>query len=805
MFGQKRLIEITKVDEYEEYLKLNTLIGIRHYVPLRILNRIFNADGTVVEASYLVDQKSPSKLQYTLNITELTDENAIMTALREIAILKQLGIKKHIMGLFGEFRHRQYVGMLFPAYIPIRGHIEVRLNFKKGESDDGRFEEINPELNNVVRRWREDNYKRQVGLFTREAVAHVLKRVVKGLKYIHSKGIVHTELCANNVFINVNGNIKIGGFCLADGEKYEEATFAIDSWALGLLTLELITGKRRYLKDKKAVRLANEYLSRQRPLPTLGDIEKNSVIDGIQTYDPHVDDFVSKLMNLNPKQRMDTEKALVHPFISKKTNKDKVRREWTMQVDSLDPASDVRSLYSEMATSQGSNPELNDSLLKNIMKALDHVQKGDYQIFKEIHERKLCSNYIGIEASVAIPYDDKNWSRDVLDESNKNFDEDLEGMQQKRAARNPYRKELFFGASGHPTVSKDYQRYEVCFFVKKNWGIDERQIFIAIQFGRWFEKGVIHFSDLVRVVDEVDEVINDYAISKTRIVEKNNLPEAVYFASPMRAIKLDPRSHNDPNTRYLEHIYVDVALHPDTNVNKLKKLKELMEGEPNTFPVGVVPLQSSVCFHDVDPTEFEALEAQMLGEMKVAGWEIDELQREADATRPETKLYRLLYERRRNYNKMYNLETDGQYTNQARTEKIFGDFRRDYLFKVCKWAIPYHINQESAKVLYGDPFEGKEELEKIIRGNIPEGVKALEAQLVRTKIKQEEDTIDIFKRHEDTDLKKAAIENYQKEKKDDDYYVLRNQLQRGRGGKKEIDYHKTPANPARCKWNRRRN
>lgn len=49
--------------------------------------------------------------------------------------------------------------------------------------------------------------------------------------------------------------------CLVDRDNYEEATFAIDSWALGLLTLELITGKRRYLKDKKAVRLANEYVS----------------------------------------------------------------------------------------------------------------------------------------------------------------------------------------------------------------------------------------------------------------------------------------------------------------------------------------------------------------------------------------------------------------------------------------------------------------------------------------------------------------------------------------------------------------
>ena len=34
-----------------------------------------------------------------------------------------------------------------------------------------------------------------------------------------------------------------------------------DYWALGHLALELITGKRHYLKEKKARRLAREYVS----------------------------------------------------------------------------------------------------------------------------------------------------------------------------------------------------------------------------------------------------------------------------------------------------------------------------------------------------------------------------------------------------------------------------------------------------------------------------------------------------------------------------------------------------------------
>ena len=117
----------------------------------------------------------------------------------------------------------------------------------------------------------------------------------------------------------------------------------------------------------------------------------------------------------------------------------------------------------------------------------------------------------------------------------------------------------------------------------------------------------------------------------------------------------------------------------------------------------------------------------------------------------------------------------------------------------------FQITKEDAKMLYGDPFKTKEELEQAIRENIPGDVNSLGAQLIRTKVKQEEDTIDIFKRHEDTELKKSAIENHELEKKDDNYYSLKNQLKKGKGGKKELDYHKTPANPARCKWNRPRN
>ena len=147
------------------------------------------------------------------------------------------------------------------------------------------------------------------------------------------------------------------------------------------------------------------------------------------------------------------------------------------------------------------------------------------------------------------------------------------------------------------------------------------------------------FADLVRVVDEIEEVIVDYIIAQTRISNRHEaIPDAVYFASPLRDIRFNPDWFKDQSSRYLQHIYVDVGIDHKTNKTKLQKFNELMEGDPIQLPEGVATLQASVCFQDVDPRQFEDLEAQMIGEMKVAGWDIDELQREADATIPETKL-----------------------------------------------------------------------------------------------------------------------------------------------------------------------
>uniref|UniRef100_A0A914Y6V6 Protein kinase domain-containing protein n=1 Tax=Panagrolaimus superbus TaxID=310955 RepID=A0A914Y6V6_9BILA len=301
--------------------------------------------------------------------------------------------------------------------------------------------------------------------------------------------------------------------CLDETVKEVVIDKSIDYWSLGLLTLEIITGKRHYLKEKKSRRLAREYLDGIRPLPTLGETDPKTLKNGVQAYNQYIENFLSRLITLNPKDRMTFSEVLSHPFISGLIDKHEVIRQWKITSDHYSPCDGTRSLYHDMWASQGSTTSVNEELLLNIIQAIRHVEKDDYPLFAKVPESHLYKHYVGIEASVAIPYEDANWSRDVLDISQRNLyededakeyesqfhirddvrdsDDEWEDLADARRRRRQILPDEIHLKSGHPGLDKDYQRFEICFFVKKAWSVKERQIFIAMQFGRWYQRGVI--------------------------------------------------------------------------------------------------------------------------------------------------------------------------------------------------------------------------------------------------------------------------------------------------------------------------
>ncbi|KAG7379672.1 Leucine-rich repeat serine/threonine-protein kinase 2 [Phytophthora pseudosyringae] len=98
----------------------------------------------------------------------------------------------------------------------------------------------------------------------RDSIWHCLQDVARGLRYMHSRGIIHGELMGNSLFVCKNGVTKIGNFDVSfyaqpegphDGAKVDDAirwrapevlqgempTFAADIYSLGMCIIEIIT------------------------------------------------------------------------------------------------------------------------------------------------------------------------------------------------------------------------------------------------------------------------------------------------------------------------------------------------------------------------------------------------------------------------------------------------------------------------------------------------------------------------------------------------------------------------------------
>uniref|UniRef100_A0A914BVA8 Protein kinase domain-containing protein n=1 Tax=Acrobeloides nanus TaxID=290746 RepID=A0A914BVA8_9BILA len=741
--ASRHLMDFDSIKDYEQFLKTWVQPGIFNYTALRVIERFSDEDGIVIEEMMLVEDKN-RHTQFMLRIVELKDEQTLNLTLREAQVLNQ---NKDLTGLYAS---------------------TLRLD---------------QSLNKV----RERRRKEHLGLFTPNAVIYVLRYVIDALEFMHSKQFVHTQLCATNIFMDGGGQVKLGGFLhsrrigsnnwsfTGDPNCFPPEAFtqnnanlsiqpSFDYWSLGLLTLELITGKRESRTEEKCRKLSEKYRNGEKDPPTLADFCPNTLINNKQSYDPDVDSFLAQLLTVDQQRRALFSRRekfqAMHPFLKREIREIDARNEWSIPISIGSPLDGERSLFAEMFNSQSSRSDFASDFLTRILRAVRLTEKDFYPVFEDIPDTKLFNNYIGIEASIALANDDSEWSRDVLNVSRASSNQYLNEFEQvapinktrSRPSRAPLTGEDYDVQSHHPGLEKDYQRHETCFFVKKNWTTDERQVFIALQFARWYHRGVINFPDLVRVCDEIEDIIQGYIVTKSRA--GRDPPESIYFASALRRLFLNPAEHHDRETRHLCHMYIDVALLPEMNAQKKKKMQKLSEGDSIDVPLGLTTLQAAACYKEVDARKFDAIEAQLLGQANVFRWELDETQRKFDAAGPETRLYKLLYERRRNPNRQA-ISNDWASNTQARSVKLWGDYDRDFLYKACSWTISHKLDESRARKLYGNPFE-----ESQIGKDVDENENSLLAlQLSRTRVKQEEDVILPMKRVEDAEARRAALAN----------------------------------------------
>ncbi|PVF99133.1 Pkinase-domain-containing protein [Serendipita vermifera] len=171
--------------------------------------------------------------------------------------------------------------------------------------------------------------------FDKNLTRHCTKQIVEGLAYLHSRGILHRDLKADNILVDLDGVCKISDFGISRHEHdniygaNEAATTMqgsvfwmapevlttpegyggkVDIWSLGCVVLEMCTGDRPWApRPQLAVLLLLGNKETRQPPPLSDDI--NLSADGI--------DFLNQCFHIEPSARPTAEELRHHSYLKK--------------------------------------------------------------------------------------------------------------------------------------------------------------------------------------------------------------------------------------------------------------------------------------------------------------------------------------------------------------------------------------------------------------------------------------------------------------------------------------------------------
>jgi aurora kinase, other len=161
------------------------------------------------------------------------------------------------------------------------------------------------------------------GRFSEGETSVYIRQLIHALLYMSTRSVIHRDIKPENLLLGADDNLKLADFGWAVyNADNRRTTFcgtmeylapemisnvvhnsSIDLWCLGVLTYEFLTGRTPFEAKNRNMREAYK---------KIGSLAY-TVPDGVSSI---ASDFISRLLVLEPRDRMSLETALDHPFIT---------------------------------------------------------------------------------------------------------------------------------------------------------------------------------------------------------------------------------------------------------------------------------------------------------------------------------------------------------------------------------------------------------------------------------------------------------------------------------------------------------